>query len=70
MKHESEIFETVNRKPTRADAVNGKWVLAYDRTLRMYGVVLWEDVRDYPTRFPLWTSLRGWPKPAPLRRAK
>ena len=70
MKHESEIFETVNRKPTRADAVNGQCILAYRRADRMFDVVQWDVVRDNPTRFPLWTSLRGWPKPAPLRRAK
>ena len=70
MMKEVWIFETVDREPTRADAVNSKRVLAYDRILRRYDVVPWQVVRDNPTSFPLWTSLRGWPKPAPLRRAK
>ena len=70
MMKEVWIFETVDREPTRADAMNSAWVLAYDRTSRMYDAVMWDAVCYNPTKFPLWTSLCGWPKPAPLRRAK
>ena len=69
MKIEVEVHETAKRKPTEKDAASGL-IGAYDRSFRCWTSAIWEYAESNPSRFPLWFSLNGFPKPAPLRARK
>ena len=69
MKIEIEVHETAVRKPTLKESA-GNCVIAWSRSERMWLFESVDDVIDAPTRFPLWFSMKGFPKPAPLRARK
>ena len=69
MKIQVEVHETAKRKPTKKGESGGD-IMAYDRALRCWSrrSAFW--VADDPEQYPIWFSLKGFPKPAPLRARK
>ena len=67
MKVKIEVHETAKGKPTSKD---GGWVLAFHRGDRSWDTCPFEYVRESPERYVLWFSLRGLPKPPPLKPRK
>lgn len=69
MKVTIEVHKTAELKPTGKYLVDDR-VCAIDRRMRFWRLVFGETVTDWPEQFPLWFSLRGLPKPEPLRKRK
>lgn len=67
MKAEIVVYKTAEQRPTKKDAM-GEYVVAFDRSFRIWVSESWDFIYTWPERYPLWFSPRELPKLESLRK--